>query len=164
MAVEPAAFKHAFGHHPAGVAVISAAGPDGPAGLTVSSVASVSVNPPALLFSLSTSRGSASKILAADSFVVNLLGADQLPIAQSFAKPGAPRFTTEQGWSTLPTGEPVLSGVHAALRCTPFEKVAIGDSTCIVARVEDVVVDAAGDPLVYMDRGFYTLDAEHVIG
>lgn len=164
MAVQAADFKHAFGHHPSGVAVISAHGADGPAGLTVSSVASVSADPPALLFSLSTTRGSASQILAASCFVVNLLGADQLDVARAFATPGAPRFTQEQGWYTLASGEPVLRGVHAALRAKPYEKIEIGDSTCIVARVEEVVTDSPGAPLVYMDRTFYTLAPDHALG
>ena len=44
--------KAAFRRYPTGVAVISAAGPDGLVGLTASSVASVSLDPPALSFSV----------------------------------------------------------------------------------------------------------------
>ena len=40
------AYKSAFRGHPAGVAVITAEGPDGPTGLTASSVASVAIDPP----------------------------------------------------------------------------------------------------------------------
>src|SRR5688572_26306931 len=98
-------FKAAFRGHPAGVAVIAAAGPDGPAGLTASSVVSVSVAPPAVSFSVMDSP-SALTIAAADSFVVHLLGAEHVDVARSFAVPGGVRFTAEQGWRTLPTGEP----------------------------------------------------------
>ncbi len=47
------AFRHAFRHHPAGVAVVTADAGDGPAAMTVSSVASVEVDPPTLVFSAS---------------------------------------------------------------------------------------------------------------
>ena len=65
------AYKSAFRGHPAGVAVITAEGPDGPTGLTASSVASVAVDPPVLVFSLSTNSGSAGVVLGAPLFVVH---------------------------------------------------------------------------------------------
>lgn len=158
--LDPEDFKHAFRHHPAGVAVITATGPDGPAGLTVSSVASVSAVPPALLFSVTTRRGSASRVLAAESFVVHLLSADQVDIARSFAVPGAPRFTPDQGWRTLPGGEPVLPGVHAALLCSHLEHVGVGESTVVVAAVREILADEPRPPLVYVDRTFHALTAD----
>lgn len=158
--LDPEAFKHAFRHHPAGVAVISAAAPDGPVGLTVSSVASVSAAPPALLFSVTAKRGSASRVLAAPRFVVNLLSADQVDIARAFAIPGAPRFTPEQGWEYLPGGEPVLGGVHAALLCEHLEHVAVGDSVVVVAGITEILVDEPRPPLVYVDRTFHALTAD----
>jgi flavin reductase (DIM6/NTAB) family NADH-FMN oxidoreductase RutF len=46
-------FRHAFQHHPAGVAVGTADAGDGPVAMTVSSVASVEVDPLPLVFSAS---------------------------------------------------------------------------------------------------------------
>ena len=65
-------FKDAFRGHPAGVAIITAMGPSGPVGLTASSVASVSAQPPMLAFSLASAEGSAGVILDADTIVVHL--------------------------------------------------------------------------------------------
>ena len=53
-AVSADAFKAFFRGHPAGVAVITAIGDDGPVALTASSVSSVSVDPPLLIFSISS--------------------------------------------------------------------------------------------------------------
>jgi len=158
VAVDPRAYKQAFGNQPAGVAIITAQTPNGPAGLTASSVASVSLDPPALVFSVTSSRGSASKILAADRFVVNFLNASQVQIARDFAVPGAPRFTPEQGWEQLPTGDWVLPQAHAALLCTHHARVAVGDSTVVVATIEDIIVDTPGQPLVYVNRVFHGLN------
>ncbi|MFF3601755.1 flavin reductase, partial [Kitasatospora indigofera] len=66
-------FKAAFRRHPAGVAVITAEGPDGPVGLTASSVSSVSAEPPVLVFSVTTKAGSAGHVLAATTCIVHLL-------------------------------------------------------------------------------------------
>ena len=43
-------FRHVLGHLPTGVAVITADGPNGPAGMTANSVTSVSLAPPLILF------------------------------------------------------------------------------------------------------------------
>ncbi|WAL41041.1 flavin reductase family protein [Brevibacterium sp. BRM-1] len=160
MAVDPRAYKHAFANHPAGVAVITAQTPEGPFGLTASSVASVSLDPAALVFSVTSSRGSASKVLGAQRFAVNLLNASQVGIARSFAVPGAPRFTPEQGWLELPGGQLVLPTAHAALLCHSLEQVPVGDSTVVVAAIDDIVVDTPGRPLVYVNRVFHGLTAD----
>ncbi|MFI5845301.1 flavin reductase [Catenuloplanes sp. NPDC051500] len=150
-----ARFRDAFRGYPTGVALISAAGPDGPAGLTASSVASVSVAPPALSFSVMGSP-SARVIVDAPSFVVHLLGPSHAGIAAAFATAGAPRFTPEQGWDTLPTGEPLLAGAQAALRCRPLHLLPVGTSTVVVAEVLSVVLGDLGDRLIHFDRTFTT--------
>lgn len=149
------ALKQAFREHPAGVGVITAATPDGPVGLTVSSVASVAVDPPALSFSVTRATGSAGGVLHADSFIVHLLDARHADIAQSFAVSGAARFTAEQGWRTLETGEPYLPNTRAALRCRALHTIEVGSSVIVVAGVLDALFADSADPMVYIDRGFH---------
>ncbi|MBG0564221.1 flavin reductase family protein [Actinoplanes sp. NEAU-A11] len=148
-------FRTAFRRHPTGVAIISAMAPDGPVGLTASSVASVSVAPPALSFSVLDTR-SARAILEAPSFVVNLLGAGHARLADDFARTGRPRFTPDQGWDVSPTGEPILAGAVASLRGTPLHLVPVGESTVVVAVVLEVLLGPCDGRLVYQDREFIT--------
>jgi flavin reductase (DIM6/NTAB) family NADH-FMN oxidoreductase RutF len=148
-------FKAAFRGYPTGVAIICVAGPHGPAGLTASSVASVSLAPPALSFSVMDSP-SARLIAAADSLAVNLLGAAHADLAHDFARPGGPRFTPEQGWIALPTGEPALRDAQAVLRCVPLHRVPVGASTVVVAEVTGVITGAPDGRLVYHERRFVT--------
>lgn len=149
--------KAAFRTHPAGVAIITAARPEGPVGLTASSVSSVAVDPAAIVFSVTRATGSAGAILAADSFVVHLIDDEHSAIAQAFAISGSARFTPEQGWSTLPTGEPHLAGARVALRCRPIQTVPVGSSTVVIAEVVEVLHGAPGRPMVYLDRRFHAL-------
>lgn len=148
-------FKSAFRRYPTGVAVIAATGPHGPVGLTVSSVASVSADPPALSFSVIASR-SARAILAAPSLTINLLGPAHVGLARDFARSDGPRFTPEQGWELLPTGEPVLPGAVASLRCVPLHRVPVGSSTVVVASVLEVFLGSSGGRLVHHDRRFHS--------
>src|SRR5690625_3277206 len=69
-------FKDIFSTHPAGVALVTATDESGPVGLTVSSVASVSPDPAALSFSLTSARGSAAGILHAGTMPAALPRAD----------------------------------------------------------------------------------------
>jgi len=151
------AYKAAFRGHPAGVAVITAEGPDGPTGLTASSVASVAVDPPVLVFSLSTKSGSAGIVLAADVFVVHLVDSLGVGLAKRFAATGSPA-ADDPMWGTLPTGDRYLPGAATALRCRPLSTTPIGSSTVVVAEVLDIVLGTdRGEPLVYHNREFHSL-------
>lgn len=93
-------FKAAFREHPAGIALITASTPEGPVGLTASSVASVGLDPVALTFSVTRATGSAGALLSADTILVHLLDARHVEIAKQFSFTGGERFTPEQGWET----------------------------------------------------------------
>ncbi len=150
-------FKAAFREHPAGIALITAATPEGPVGLTASSVASVAVDPAALVFSVTRTTGSAGRILAADSFLVHLLDARHAPIAREFSVSGGERFTAAQGWRTLETGEPHLESVRVALRSRSIQQVPVGSSMLVVAEVVEILTEdpaPATQPMIYLDRTF----------
>jgi flavin reductase (DIM6/NTAB) family NADH-FMN oxidoreductase RutF len=149
--------KAAFRTHPAGVAIITASTPDGPVGLTASSVASVAVDPAAIVFSVTRATGSAGAILGAGTFVVHLIDDEHSDLAQSFAVSGSERFTPEQGWSALATGEPHLASARAALRCRTLQLVVVGSSTVVIAEVLEVLAGPQGRPLVYLNRRFHAL-------
>ncbi|MGO1182808.1 MAG: flavin reductase family protein [Micrococcaceae bacterium] len=151
------AFKDAFREHPAGISLITAATPEGRVGLTASSVASVSVDPLALSFSVTRATGSAGAIIRSDSYLVHLLDHRHQHIAQQFSVTGGERFSSAQGWTALDTGEPYLPGVRAALRCRTLQLVPVGSSTLVAAEVLDIVSGESADPMVYHDRTFTRL-------
>jgi len=153
------ALKLAFREHPTGVALITANFEGEPYGLTASSVASVGIDPPALSFSVTKATGSAAGILHADSCVVHLLDSRHADVARSFAVTGAERFTPGQGWTTLPTGEPYLPGVRAALRCSILHSLGVGASVIVVAEVLEALFGEEAAPMVYFDREFRLLEA-----
>ncbi|GAA1347825.1 flavin reductase family protein [Arthrobacter koreensis] len=150
-------FKNAFRGHPAGVAIITAAGAEGPVGLTASSVSSVSAVPPILAFSLASTEGSAGVIASADTIVVHLLGAENAELAALFAARGTERFGRDLPWSTLPGGEPLLEGVPRALLCRILSRTQAGSSTLIAAEVLEIHTGPASAPLVYHDRTYHHL-------
>ncbi|GAB2551827.1 flavin reductase family protein [Leucobacter ruminantium] len=151
------ALKRAFREHPTGVALITAQTPDGPVGLTASSVASVGIDPPAVSFSVTRATGSAGGILGADSYLIHLLDGRHADIAGSFAVSGSERFTERQGWRALPTGEPYLPDTRVALRCRTLHSLGVGSSVIVVAEVLGAEFGEAAEPMVYLDRAFRSL-------
>ena len=145
--------------HAAGVAIVTTETAEGPVGLTINSLASVSVSPRVLMFSFTHHSGAAGAIIAADAFVVHLLKAENAHLALAFGTPSGTRFSADQGWSRLPTGEPFLPSAGYAIRCTPRELHGIGESRVLFADVVDIVECEPGSPLVYCDYVFHTITA-----
>ena len=164
------AFKAFFRGHPAGVAVITAVGDDGPVALTASSVSSVSVDPPLLIFSISSLSSATPTLRTAPTLVVHLLDADDLDIARLGATSGVDRFADRSAWSSLTTGEFVFHGVRAWARCAVISRMDAGASTVIaaqalqgsIARDIDDVGDEGG-ALVYHNRQWHRLGAHSLI-
>ncbi|GAA4382328.1 flavin reductase family protein [Agromyces bauzanensis] len=157
-AARAVALKAVFRTHPASVTLITASTSTGPVGLTASSVASVALDPPSISFSVTRATGSAGGLLAADTMLVHFLADRHADLARVFAHSGAPRFTPEQGWTTLNTGEPLLADTRAAFRCRALHVVPVGSSSLVLAEVLDVIPGTPGDPLMYHDRRFHRFD------
>jgi flavin reductase (DIM6/NTAB) family NADH-FMN oxidoreductase RutF len=158
-------FKAAFRNHPAGVAVITAEGPDGPVALTATSVSSASVTPPLLVFSVSELSSSAPTIRQAETVVVHLLEAEQLHIAKLGATSGIDRFADTSLWTRLPTGEPYFPAASSWIRGRVVGTVSAGVATVILVQALEAHTqdpDAAGTthPLVYHNRTWHRL-GEH---
>ena len=148
-AEQQAAFRDIFRGHPAGVALITATVDGEPVGITVSSVASLSLDPLSISFSLMKRTGSAKKILRSESQLVHFLSDTQASIAESFARPSDDRFSTAQGWLRAETGEPLLPNSRGILRVQILDAARAGESTLIAAEVTNVL--QAPDPAVSIE-------------
>src|SRR3569623_480842 len=88
-AIDPRDFRNALGTFATGVTIITASAPDGkPYWLTCNSFASVSLNPPLVLWSLVVYSTSMTVVQNASHFAVNVLAESQQALANKFAKSG----------------------------------------------------------------------------
>ncbi len=100
--IDPRDFRNALGTYATGVTIITAAGPDGkPYGLTCNSFASVSLNPPLVLWSLGMFSQALTIFQNASHFAVNVLGASQQLLATKFAKSSEDKFAGSNGRRAL---------------------------------------------------------------
>ncbi|MEU8532962.1 flavin reductase family protein [Streptomyces parvulus] len=141
----------------AGVTVVTARGPDGPLGMTVSAVTSLSARPPLLLACLRDGSRTLAAVRAGRTFAVHLLRAEQQDLAGRFASPAATAAERFAGTDTRQVlGVPVLAGSLAWSVCLTEDVRRYGDHHLVVGRVAAVQV-GAGRPLLWHDRRFGTL-------
>src|SRR5437764_15025587 len=115
--IDPRDFRSALGTYATGVTIITAAAPDGkPYGLTCNSFASVSLNPPLVLWSLVVYSSSLTIFQNASHFTVNVLDASQQALASKFAKSSDDKFTGVD-WTPGLGNAPVLGERVANFQC-----------------------------------------------
>lgn len=156
--IDPGDFRRVLGHLPTGVTVVTAAPAGHPAGMTIGSFFSVSLDPPLVGFCAGKGSTSWPLIEPAGVFAVNVLGADQAGVSNHFASSAADRFE-EVGWRTGVTGSPVLDDVIAHIECRTDQVVDAGDHWIVIGRVVDLEVDGGGTPLVFLGGRYGTFEA-----
>lgn len=153
------AFRDLFGQFPSGVCVITTAGGAGTAGMTASSVCSLSLDPMLLVVCIANRAGTLGVIQRNGRFAVNLLRGDQAAISSGFAarKPWAEKFAGVR--HELVAGSPVLTDALGWLACRTYSSFACGDHTIVVGEVLDLH-RGEGQPLVWQSGAYRRLGGE----
>jgi len=108
----------------------------------------VGLEPPLVAISIAHQAALHELLRGAGGFAVSLLGADQLELAQHFAR-GVPPIALWHGIEKRdgPRG-PLLAGALGWLECKLDGEHEVGDHTLFVGRVERVEPGAQGKPLI----------------
>ncbi|MEY9280108.1 flavin reductase (DIM6/NTAB) family NADH-FMN oxidoreductase RutF [Bradyrhizobium yuanmingense] len=161
--VSPADFRGAMRHLTGGVSVITAGRGKDITGMTVTSVTSLSVEPPTLLVSINRDASSFPLIRRHGAFGVNILNADQLDVAERFAGKGglkgADRFAGSQ-WVTAVSGVPLLVGALSAFDCEVEEIVERHSHGIVIGRVRDIRSSTRTAALAYWHGQYVAVDQD----
>lgn len=152
------AFRAAMRRTASGVAVITTNGPHGPAGLTVSTLQSLSLDPPSVVMCVNVGSKSLAPLLANARFTANILATDQVDVAMAFADAHAPsdrRFTIGL-WRETATGSLMLDGALCNVDCRVGAVFEFGSHKIVVGEVVELRAANAG-PLIYANRGYRAL-------
>jgi flavin reductase (DIM6/NTAB) family NADH-FMN oxidoreductase RutF len=145
---DPDRFRAAMGMLPTGVTVVSAAGPDGPAGATANAVSSLSIEPMLMLACLDRGSRTLLAVQATNRFGVSVLRAGQEPIARALASKAPVAAKWEGiGWSER-DGVPAIDGALLFVACDLRDVIAGGDHVIVTGEVTALEA-ATGDPLVF---------------
>jgi flavin reductase (DIM6/NTAB) family NADH-FMN oxidoreductase RutF len=156
--VDPSAFRSALGKFATGVALVSTRTDAGPMGIMVNSFASVSLDPPLVLWSIDKNSKRRPSFEVAQETAIHILAADQHADCIGFTK-DAQAF----GGLTLAdnaNGPPLVEGCLARFECSAFVTQDAGDHIILIARVDQLTTRDA-DPLVFFEGAFGSLPTAH---
>ena len=156
-------FRQVFRRHPAGVVLVTAAGPDGPVAMTATSVCSVNADPALMIFSASGMSSSTPALRQAESVVIHMLDESVVHLAKLGSTSGIDRFEDRALWETLPTGEPRFTDATTWVRGRVIDRMEAPGATVFLVEALDIEVPAVeldARALVYHDRAWHAL-GEH---
>ena len=151
---DPRTLRDALGCFATGVTVVTCLNDEGqPAGITVNSFTSVSLDPPLLLVCVHKMAASAAALTAASHFAVNVLQTGQQPASIRFSTRQEDRFGAND-WSRGESGAPILQESLGVFECERYAVYDGGDHHILVGRVVKASFNPELDPLLYF-RGRY---------
>jgi flavin reductase (DIM6/NTAB) family NADH-FMN oxidoreductase RutF len=167
MAIDPVVttddFRGAMRHLAVGVSVITAGRGKDISGMTVTSVSSLSVEPPALIVSINRASSSWPLVKRYGFFGVNILTSDQVEIAERFTGKGglkgADRFAGAE-WTTRASGVPLLTGALAAIDCEVEDIVERHSHAILIGRVLDLQLSGRTAALAYWQGRYVAIDQD----
>jgi flavin reductase (DIM6/NTAB) family NADH-FMN oxidoreductase RutF len=142
-----------FRRWPAGVSVVVAEVGGRRHGLTVSSLASLSLDPPLVGISIALQASLHELLKDADEWAVSILAGDQDQLAQHFAR-NVPPIALWDGIDVRDHDPRLLTGAAGWLVARTVDQVATGDHTFFVGEIVSIEESTAPTSLVYVHRGY----------
>jgi flavin reductase (DIM6/NTAB) family NADH-FMN oxidoreductase RutF len=153
MAFDARGFRNVLGRFPTGIAVVTCEPPGGmPVAMTINSFASVSLDPPLVLWSLDLGSECLPAFQTAPGYAVHFLTDEQQDLSVRFSKKDNHGLETI-AYRTGKSGAPILDQCHAWLDCTIHARHEGGDHVILVGEVQ-ALGEGDGNPLIYY-RGSY---------
>lgn len=145
-ASDAASFRGALGTFVTGVTVITTDSPEGPVAIVANSFASVSLDPPMVLWSPAKSSKRFEHFAGARRFAVHVLSADQRDICTAII--GSKTAISKVPMHLSHCGMPIIEGALATFECNLEATHDAGDHVIVVGRVTKAH-HSGGDPLVF---------------
>ena len=128
-------------------------------GRTINSFASVSLDPPLILWSLNRFSTSLRAFASMEHFAVHVLGADQVSTAERFAKMGTRDPFHDHDVSEGLGGVPIIHGCAVVFECRKYDLHSAGDH--IVFFGEILRIRETEKPGLVFHNGSYALSRPH---
>ena len=139
-------FRDALGRFATGVTVVTTDTPQGALGITANSFASVSLDPPLVLWSPARASRRFPAFAAAERYAIHILGSDQVDLCQRFTRDGFDFAGLD--WQAGPDGVPLIGGCLARFDCARVDTHDGGDHLIVVGRVIEAE-HREGAPLLF---------------
>jgi flavin reductase (DIM6/NTAB) family NADH-FMN oxidoreductase RutF len=155
--IHPDEFRRLCSFFATGVTIVTARHANGdPAGMTASSFASVSLDPPLVSIVVDHAATILPAMLAAKEFTINILSAEQETLSRRFASGLDERFDGV-GWERGARDQVLLTGALAHICCAKYAEIPAGDHTIFLGEVLDGS-SRHGRPLLHYRGGYADLE------
>jgi len=144
----PEGFRAACAQFATGVVAVTASADGVTCGSTVNSFTSLTLDPPQVLVCLARTSTTWSAIERSGAFAVNVLAADQLPVARLLASK-EPEKMSRIGTRPGLRGLPLIQGALSWFECDLSEAVPSGTHLVLIGSVLRVRSDAGKAPAVF---------------
>lgn len=145
------AFRDALGKYATGVTIVTCESSQGPLGMTANSFASVSIDPPLVLWSPARASKRCEAFETANHFAIHVLDESQKDFCKTFASEGG-NFA-DLNWQKSASGVPLIDGCLARFECDRYAVHDGGDHAIVVGLVTSAVF-REGKPLVFAGGSF----------
>jgi len=154
MTIDNQEFKDALKLWASGVSVVTANSAEGEQGMTATSFASVSMDPPQILVCINESAETGAAILEDKKFAINILSATQEQVSNEFAGGSSmqERFANVK-WHKGNLGLPVFDNVLASMECDVVQQVRAGTHWIIIGEIKSTQ-SQGGEPLLYFNSSY----------
>ena len=149
------AFREALGRFGTGVTVVTCATPDGPLGITANSFASLSLDPPLVMWAPAKSSSRYPFFMAAPHFAIHVMAREQFDACKGFARSGDAFAGLD--WAHGPHAVPLIDGCLSRLECDAQASHDGGDHSIVIGRVTRVTT-RPGTPLLFFGGEYGTFD------
>jgi flavin reductase (DIM6/NTAB) family NADH-FMN oxidoreductase RutF len=157
MSIDSREFRDALGCFATGVCVVTGSLDKGHAfGITVNSFASVSLDPPLILWSLQNDSEMFEAFEHCTRWAVNILRSDQEDLSSRYARRGGHQLDPAHV-ETGAAGMPVMPDSLVSLECELEARYPGGDHVILLARVLEMTHRSPGNPLVFCAGGYRQL-------
>ena len=151
-------FRQAWGKFATGVSVVTTVQPDGSVhGMTANGINSVSLDPLLVLVCVGHTATSFPLIREVGRFAINILGEDQQPVAEYYARPTDQKTgDLDVSFTHTERGSATVDGSLVHMDCRVVTEHEAGDHTIFIAEVEEIEI-GDGKPLLYYEGRFSSL-------
>jgi flavin reductase (DIM6/NTAB) family NADH-FMN oxidoreductase RutF len=156
MDIDGLELRDALGRFATGVCVITTNQEQKPIGMTVNSFASVSLDPPLVLWSLQNNSDVYRAFSAPAHFAINILSKDQQDLSNLYARKGD-HLLQEDHYRIGKYGSPIIRNALTTLECELEITHEGGDHLIIVGRVRDMHTRPTGNPLLFFSGSYREL-------
>ena len=149
-------FRAALGMFATGVTIVTTRDAAGlPVGITANSFNSASLTPPLVLWSLARRAGSMATFKRGSHYAINILSAEQHPLALRFSAKSIDRFAGV-AFREGACGAPLLEGSAAVFECFNRSRYEEGDHVIFVGEVERCERREGAQPLIFHGGRYFT--------